>query len=178
VNAHPPTPPRPAGPDGPAPAGTGHLPPDVLGDLLDRRLTPEAAARAAAHLDACAACRAERDALAQVIALGAHARSRTPVPADVWPMVAAATIHEGEVRRRLLRRMRGPLLLAALALCVVSAWLGALVGRELERRGRRGADASAPDAAGPDARTLERQMELLREREREAEQKRARLPRP
>lgn len=162
MNAHPPS--------TPGAAGADHVPPDVLSDLLDGRLPADAWARALAHLDACAHCRAERDALGQVIALGANLRAPDPVPPEVWPLVAATTIHERAVRRQVLRSARGRLAFAALVLCALSAWIGVVVGRELGRRERRAAPAAAES-------TLERQLRELREKEREAEQ-RARLPRP
>ncbi len=165
MNAQPPT-----TPGGDAePAAAGHLPPDVLSDLLDGRLPAEARDRALAHCEVCAHCRAERDALGHVVALGSYLRATEPVPPEVWPLVAAVTLHERTVRRAVLRSACGRLVAAALVLCALSAWLGVVVGRELARRERR-AGATAE-------RTLEREMRELEEKTREAD-RRARGLRP
>jgi hypothetical protein len=179
----PSTPRATAGDAGPEPGGAGHVPADVLNDLLDGRLSVDTAARTLAHLDVCAHCRAERDALGQVIALGRHGLAPTPpVPSDVWPLLAATTIHERAIRGRVLRGVRTPLLVTVLVLCALSAVLGGIVGRRFARQGQGAAPAPvrgtpalvAPpgsDAAG--ARRWEAEMRTLREREREAAERAA-----
>jgi hypothetical protein len=42
-------------------------------------------------------------------------------PAELWPLVAASTIHVAEVRRRVLASMRGVLLAGAIALVAATA---------------------------------------------------------
>ena len=106
-----------------------HLSAEVLNDLVDGRLVGEERTRGEAHLATCVACRAEYDALREVVALGRTASSGMAVPPDVWVAVAAATVHERVVRRHILRSMRGVLAVMALAIAVASAIVSSLVTR-------------------------------------------------
>lgn len=105
-----------------------HLDEATLNDVADDRVPAGQRARVEAHLAECAPCRDAIDEVRQVIALGttAEARAATPLltvdpPSELWPVVAATTVHERIVRHHVLRAMRGSLGLAALVLVVASS---------------------------------------------------------
>lgn len=57
----------------------------------------------------------------ELLALVQAPREPITAPPELWPLVAASTIHLRAVRRQVLRSMRGVLLMAALALAAASA---------------------------------------------------------
>jgi anti-sigma factor RsiW len=127
-----------------------HLDEATINDVADDRVPAGQRARVEAHLLGCVTCRDAVDEMRQVIALGttAEARAATPLltvdpPSELWPVVAATTVHERLVRRHVLRAMRGTL--AAAALVLVAASLAATVG--VMRLAARGAD----NGPGPSA---------------------------
>jgi len=61
-----------------------HLSPERMHDLLDDLVPEDEVAAAHAHLDACAACRAERDRLARVVAELRALPGEARPPRDLW----------------------------------------------------------------------------------------------
>lgn len=105
-----------------------HLDEATLNDIADDRVPAGQRARVEAHLVGCVTCRDAIDELRQVIALGttAEAKAAAPLltvdpPSELWPVVAATTVHERIVRRHVLRAMRGTFALAALVLIAASS---------------------------------------------------------
>lgn len=83
---------------------------------------------------------------AELTAWSAAHRGAVTAPPELWPLVAAATIHRRAVRRQVLRSMRGPLLVGALLLVAATALVTWRVARFSWSRG--GGDAP-PAAAAP-----------------------------
>ena len=65
-------------------------------------------------------------------------------PPELWPLVAASTVHAGRLRRRVLRSLRWVLLLAAVALVTATALVTAFVVRRQEGNARVRAGSSIP----------------------------------
>lgn len=112
-------------------AVTTHLADAELDDLVDGLLDARGRASADAHLAACVACRQRLAATRALLADAARAREAVAAPAELWPLVAAATVHEARLRRQLLRSLRGPLLVGAALLVIATAtvtwWLARAV---------------------------------------------------
>ena len=106
-----------------------HLSESELNDLIDGRLAPGAHTQAIRHLADCQHCVEERDALARVVTLSQQARTPLAAPDELWAMVSASTIHERVLRRRVLRSMRGVLVVGALAIMAATAGLTLFVAR-------------------------------------------------
>lgn len=106
-----------------------HLSESELNDLIDGRLAPGAHTQAIRHLADCQHCVEERDALARVVTLSQQARTPLAAPDELWSMVSASTIHERALRRRVLRSMRGVLVVGALAIMAATAALTLFVAR-------------------------------------------------
>jgi hypothetical protein len=67
-----------------------------------------------------------------------------PAPPELWTRVAALTVHEAATRKQVLRSLRGPLLLAAVALVAATATVTATVVRVLAPEPRPAPAAPAP----------------------------------
>lgn len=130
---------------------------ELLGSYLLGGLPPEAVSAVRAHLDGCAACRAELAELAPLAddlrGVDADALSDLPVPpADLGQRIRARIVEERRVvdartRREHRRRAARRLLVAAAAVAVLAAAVGA--GTALGR-------STAPAVvAGPPARLVE-----------------------
>lgn len=124
---------------------TGHLSESELNDLIDGRLAPGEQTRAIRHLADCQRCVEERDALAHVVTISQSARTPLAAPDELWTLVSASTIHERALRRRVLRSMRGVLVVGALALVAATAAVTLWVAR-----GASGLFPSAPGLVMPD----------------------------
>jgi anti-sigma factor RsiW len=128
----------------------GHLDRELIADLVGD-LEPAERARVEAHLARCAACRAERDGLAEILA--ALRSSPPPTPELLWShWNAELRARLGAARRRAWWRRPWPVLMAGgLAAALLAAvWAG-----------------FEPSGGRPDPRTLEevtlgRRLELLR----------------
>ena len=135
------------------PAGAGpHLDAARLDALADESLADGAERDdAARHVAGCAACRAELAAAREVLALARAARGGVPAPPELWPLVAASTVHAARLRRRTLRALRGVLVLGGLALVLATAAVTALVlsWRRPSAPASGPASASSPEASAP-----------------------------
>jgi predicted anti-sigma-YlaC factor YlaD len=98
-----------------------HLTDEQLDDYVDGVMDATSRARAAAHLAACERCRRLAGDTREMLALAERERVAVSAPAELWPLVAASTIHVAEVRRRVLASMRGVLLAGAIALVAATA---------------------------------------------------------
>ena len=111
---------------------TPHLTDAQLGELADGSLAGAERERAAQHAEACARCGTALHETRALLVLAREARDGTPAPPELWPLVAASTVHVARVRRQVLRSMRGVLLVAALALVAATAAVTIFVVRQLQ----------------------------------------------
>lgn len=102
---------------------TAHLDETQLSEYLDGRLARADLADAERHLAACEQCRREVIETRAIIGRSRQARADVQAPDELWPVVAASTIHLGAVRRQTLRGMRGMLIAGALVLVAGTAFV-------------------------------------------------------
>ena len=98
-----------------------HLTNEQLDDYADEVMDGAARASADAHLAACARCRYALDETRALLATATRERAAVAAPPELWPLVASSTIHLTEVRRAVIRSMRGVLLAGAIALVTATA---------------------------------------------------------
>jgi anti-sigma factor RsiW len=98
-----------------------HLTDAQIDDYADGALDAAARSVADRHLASCARCRVAVDETRAVLAWSTRERAAVAAPPDLWPLVAASTVHVALVRRRVLASMRGVLVVAALALTAATA---------------------------------------------------------
>ena len=98
-----------------------HLGEQQLDDYADGVLGDAERAIAERHLAACDTCRRAADETRAVLAWATGERAAVRAPTELWPLVASQTIHLAEVRRAVLRSMRGRLLVGAIALVAATA---------------------------------------------------------
>lgn len=123
--------------------GQVHLTESELSDLADGVLDVPTRTRLQAHLASCERCDAAMGDLRSLGAWAAGQRGGVTAPPELWTLVAASTIHLRTVRKQVLRSMRGPLLVAALALVAATA----AVTWRLAHLTREPADPAEPPAA-------------------------------
>lgn len=104
-----------------------HLGDDRLDDFVDGLLDAAARDETAAHLEGCPACSARLDELRTLLTRSAELRRPIEPPAELWPLVVAATSEWPRVRRLVLRSLNVPLAAAALVLVVLSSAMTAWV---------------------------------------------------
>lgn len=108
-----------------------HHPDDaLLHDFVDGRLADDDRESVAFHLLDCPRCQAIVAATEELIDTGRESRREASAPADLWPLVAATTIHERVVRKHVLKSVRRELAIAAIVLVMLSS-LGTLFGMRL-----------------------------------------------
>lgn len=132
---------------------TPHPGDDRLDDYVDGLLDAAAHEDTRAHVAACASCAVRLEELRGLLALSATARRGEAPPAELWPLVVAATVQRAPLRRQLLRSMRAPLAAAALILVLLSSATTAWVvtrGSALVH-GTNGAAPSLPTVLADDA---------------------------
>ena len=106
-----------------------HLGEQQLDDYADGVLSDAERAIAERHLAACNACRRAVEETRAVLAWATEERAAVRAPAELWPLVASRTIHLAEVRRAVLRSMRGLLLVGAIVLVAATALITWKVAR-------------------------------------------------
>jgi anti-sigma factor RsiW len=135
-----------------------HLGERQLDDYADGVLGDAERALAERHLATCDTCRRAADETRAVLAWATGERAAVRAPAELWPLVASRTIHLAEVRRAVLRSMRGLLLVGAIVLVAATALLtwkvarwtaGRDVAPSVERRAAGGAGAHAGHPTPP-----------------------------
>lgn len=100
---------------------TLHLTEASLGDFVDGMLDPASYREAESHLAVCAECGRAVQELRELRSWTSAHRAAVRAPAELWPLVAASTIHVRRVRRQVLRSMRALLLVAGLVLVAATA---------------------------------------------------------
>ena len=98
-----------------------HLTEEQLDDYADGVMTDGALASAEAHLSVCEQCRRAVNDTRELLAWAMHERAPVTAPAELWPLVASSTIHLAEVRRAVLRSMRGLLIAGGLTIAAATA---------------------------------------------------------
>lgn len=100
-----------------------HLTDEQLDDYTDGVMGDAERTNAEAHLAACERCRRAVGDTREVLAWATQERAAAPVPAELWPLVASQTIHLAEMRRAVIRSMRGVLLVGAIVLAAATAFV-------------------------------------------------------
>ena len=98
-----------------------HLTDEQLDDYADGVMDGAVRAISDTHLAACARCRYALDETHALLATATRERAAVTAPAELWPLVAASTIHLAAVRRQVLASLRGVLLAGAIALVAATA---------------------------------------------------------
>jgi hypothetical protein len=114
---------------------TTHPNDELLHDFVDGRLDEIDRDDIALHLLDCPRCQTIVAATEELIDTGRAAREERAAPADLWPLVAATTIHERVVKRHVLRSVRRELAFAAAVLILLSGAAGAFGMRIAMRAG-------------------------------------------
>ena len=147
-----------------------HLGEQQLDDYADGAMTGAERAIAKRHLAACETCRRAVDETRAVLGWATGERAAVRAPAELWPLVASQTIHLAEVRRAVLRAMRGVHIVGAIVLVAATAMITWRVARwtsarempaPAERvvspsRGGPGTHAGHPSSGPPEAPTAPR----------------------
>lgn len=110
---------------------------ELLHDFVDGRLDEIDRDAVALHLLDCRRCQTIVAATEELIDIGRAAREERSAPADLWPLVAATTIHERTVKRHVLRSVRWELAIAAAVLILLSGAAGAF-GMRIAMRAESG----------------------------------------
>jgi len=98
-----------------------HLTDEQLDDYADGAMSAAERASADAHLASCERCRHSLDATRALLATATRERAAITAPAELWPLVAASTIHFAALRRAALRSLRGALIAGAIAVAAATA---------------------------------------------------------
>jgi hypothetical protein len=104
---------------------TNHPDDALLHDFVDGRLTDDDRSAVAFHLLDCPRCQAIVAATEELRDTGRESRRDASAPADLWPLVAATTIHERAVRKHVLKSVWRQLAFAAVVLMLLSGAAGA-----------------------------------------------------
>ena len=99
----------------------GHLTDAVASDYVDGVLDSALRGEVERHLASCAPCRGVIDETRAVVTTAQRERAVVTAPAELWPKVAASTIHLAAMRRQVLASMRGVLIAGAIALVAATA---------------------------------------------------------
>jgi predicted anti-sigma-YlaC factor YlaD len=106
-----------------------HLTDAQVSEYVDRVMDEAARAEVEGHLVSCADCRDAIDETRAVVATAQRERASVTAPPELWPMVAASTIHLAAMRRQVLASMRGALIAGAIALVAATAFVTWKVAR-------------------------------------------------
>ena len=98
-----------------------HLTETQLDDYADGALGGAERVAAERHLALCETCRRAVDETRAVLGWATSERAAVRAPAELWPLVASQTVHLAEVRRAVIRSMRGVLLAGAIAIAAATA---------------------------------------------------------
>ena len=98
-----------------------HLTDEQLDDYVDGAMSDAQRTSADVHLASCDRCRHGIDATRALLTTATRERAAVTAPAELWPLVAASTIHLAVARRQVLASMRGVLIASALALVAATA---------------------------------------------------------
>ena len=98
-----------------------HLTDAQVNEYVDRVMDEAARAEVAGHLASCASCGSAVEDTRAVVTTAQRERASVTAPAELWPLVAASTIHLAAMRRQVLASMRGALIAGAIALVAATA---------------------------------------------------------
>ncbi|HEX7980789.1 MAG TPA: zf-HC2 domain-containing protein [Gemmatimonadaceae bacterium] len=98
-----------------------HLTDAQVNEYVDRVMDEAAREEVERHLSSCTSCRSAVEETRAVVTTAQRERARVTAPAELWPMVAASTIHLAAMRRQVLASMRGALIVGAIALVAATA---------------------------------------------------------
>jgi anti-sigma factor RsiW len=98
-----------------------HLTDAVVSDYVDGALDAPMRADVERHLTSCARCRGAVEETRAVVTTAQRERASVTAPPELWPMVAASTIHLAAMRRQVLASLRGVLIVGAIALVAATA---------------------------------------------------------
>jgi len=98
-----------------------HLTDAQVNEYVDRVMDEAARAEVQEHLASCASCRSAVEETRDVVTTAQRERVRATAPPELWPMVAASTIHLAAMRRQVLASLRGALIAGAIALVAATA---------------------------------------------------------
>ena len=125
---------------------TLHLTDAHVSDYADGLVDVAATSEIERHLASCARCRAELEETHTVVAMAQRMRTGVKAPSELWPLVAASTIHLAAVRRQALASLRGVLIIGALALVAATAFVTWNVARWTRPPHAVGTSVGASDA--------------------------------
>jgi predicted anti-sigma-YlaC factor YlaD len=100
---------------------SAHLTDAQVNEYVDRVMDEAALAEVQEHLASCASCRDAVEETRAVVTTAQRERASVSAPPELWPMVAASTIHLAAIRRQVLASMRGTLIAVAIALVAATA---------------------------------------------------------
>ena len=100
---------------------TMHLTDEQLDDYTDGVMNDVERAVVERHLALCERCRRGVSDTREVLAWATRERENVRAPGELWPLVASSTIHLAEVRRAVIRSMRGLLITGAIVLTAATA---------------------------------------------------------
>src|SRR5829696_9593817 len=106
-----------------------HLTDEQLDDYTDGVMGAAERASTEAHLATCERCRRAVGDTREVLAWATQERAVATAPVELWPLVASQTIHLAEVRRAVIRSMRGVLVVGAIVLVAATAFVTWKVAR-------------------------------------------------
>jgi len=106
-----------------------HLTDAQVSEYVDRVMDEAARAEVEGHLASCASCRGAVEETRTVVTTAQRERASVTAPPELWPMVAASTIHLAAMRRQVLASMRGALIAGAIALVAATAFVTWKVAR-------------------------------------------------
>ena len=98
-----------------------HLTDAQVNEYVDRAMDEAARAEVERHLASCAQCRVAVDETRAVVTTAQREGASVTAPAELWPRVAASTIHLAAMRRQVLVSLRGVLIAGAIALVAATA---------------------------------------------------------
>jgi predicted anti-sigma-YlaC factor YlaD len=101
--------------------GDAHLTDAQVNEYVDRVMDEAARAEVEQHLASCAGCRDALDETRALVTTAQRERASVTAPPELWPLVAASTIHLAAMRRQVLASMRGTLIAGAIALVAATA---------------------------------------------------------
>ena len=106
-----------------------HLTDEQLDDYTDGAMGDAERASAEAHLATCERCRRAVGDTRELLAWATQERAAATAPPELWPLVASQTIHLPEVRRAVIRSMRGVLVVGVIVLVAATAFISWKVAR-------------------------------------------------
>jgi predicted anti-sigma-YlaC factor YlaD len=98
-----------------------HLTDAQVNEYVDRVMDEAARAEAEEHLASCASCRGAVVETRALVTTAQRERASVTAPAELWPMIAASTIHLAAIRRQVLASLRGVLIAGAIVLVAATA---------------------------------------------------------